>query len=94
MAISLEPRRNHLLAALPDVERSRWLPQLELPPADVMPRTQLEADVAVDPDRLKSDSLVQCHAGRIWKRDACEDLVEAKCGQSRQQRRVQALADA
>jgi hypothetical protein len=24
-----EPRENHLLAALPDVEWRRWLPQLE-----------------------------------------------------------------
>ena len=29
MAMSPEPRKNHLLAALPEVERERWLPQLE-----------------------------------------------------------------
>jgi CRP-like cAMP-binding protein len=29
MAMFPEPRMNHLLAALPEVERSRWLPQLE-----------------------------------------------------------------
>ena len=29
MAMFPEPRKNHLLAALPDVERARWLPQLE-----------------------------------------------------------------
>lgn len=30
MPISKNPKRNHLLAALPDVEWQRWLPQLEL----------------------------------------------------------------
>ena len=29
MAIRTDPRRNHLLAALPDAEWQRWLPQLE-----------------------------------------------------------------
>ena len=29
MSISLDPRQNHLLAALPDAEWQRWLPQLE-----------------------------------------------------------------
>ncbi|MFC5473947.1 hypothetical protein [Paraherbaspirillum soli] len=29
MAISPAPRRNRLLAALPDAEWQRWLPQLE-----------------------------------------------------------------
>ena len=29
MALQPEPRRNHLLAALPDAEWQRWLPQLE-----------------------------------------------------------------
>ncbi len=29
MAISPDPRKNHLLAALPEAERQRWLPQLE-----------------------------------------------------------------
>ena len=30
MAITLDPRINHLLAALPDAEWQRWKPQLEL----------------------------------------------------------------
>ena len=29
MIISLDPKKNHLLAALPDAEWARWLPQLE-----------------------------------------------------------------
>jgi CRP-like cAMP-binding protein len=29
MAASFDPKKNHLLAALPDAERQRWLPQLE-----------------------------------------------------------------
>lgn len=29
MVISLDPQSNHLLAALPEAERQRWLPQLE-----------------------------------------------------------------
>ena len=29
MAVSLDPKKNHLLAALPDAEWARWLPQLE-----------------------------------------------------------------
>lgn len=29
MAISTDPRKNHLLAALPDTEWQRWLLQLE-----------------------------------------------------------------
>ena len=29
MAVSLDPKKNHLLAALPDAEWERWLPQLE-----------------------------------------------------------------
>ena len=39
MAISADPRRNHLLAALPDAEWRRWLPKLEaveMPLGDVL----------------------------------------------------------
>ncbi len=30
MAIGADPKKNHLLAALPDAIWQRWLPQLEL----------------------------------------------------------------
>src|SRR5687768_4471899 len=37
----------------------RALPQRELPPADIVPRAELVADLAIDADRLESGCLVQ-----------------------------------
>ena len=44
--------------------------QARLPPADVVPGPELEAEVAVDPDGLEADRLVQPDARVVRERDA------------------------
>src|SRR5438477_13135172 len=54
--------------------RRRKRPQAALPPTDVVPGAHLEADVAIDTDRLEANGLVQRDARRIWQCDAGKRL--------------------
>src|SRR5439155_1812086 len=68
--------------------------QLELPPADVAPSTQLVTDVAVHADRPETERLVQPNAGGVRQRHACVGRVEALQPQQPEQLAVEGLADA
>src|SRR5262249_12372938 len=41
-----------------------------LPPPDVVPAPEFEADLAIDADRREAHRLVERDASRIWQRDA------------------------
>ena len=69
--------------------------QRSLPPADdVVPGAELEADVAVAPDRRGADRLAERDAGRARQGDSGERLVGAEVGEHVEQSSVQTLADA
>lgn len=66
----------------------------ELPPADVMPGPELISHGAIDPDRLKSEGLMQSHTRLIRHRDTGIGLIEALQGQERKERALQRLTHA
>src|SRR4051794_11196621 len=68
--------------------------QLQLPPADVAPRTGLESDPAVDADGLEPERLVQCDAGVVGQGDAGARGAESEPVEGRQEVRVQRSPDA
>ena len=68
--------------------------QARLPPADVVPGPELEAEVAVDPDGLEADRLVQRDARVVGERDAGDRDLEALAREQRQQRLVEPAPDA
>jgi hypothetical protein len=59
-----------------------------------VPGPELEAEVAVDPDRLEADRLVQRDARVVGERDAGDRDLQALAREQRQQRLVELAPDA
>src|SRR4030095_3177885 len=77
-----------------DVERvtrrANMLLEGELPPADVVPPTELVADAAIDANGLEAHRLVQRDARWIRQRDAGERIEVALRGEDGEPRSVEA----
>lgn len=82
MAIGLDPKKDHLLAVLPEAERQRWLPHLE--------PVQMPLGQVLDESgrTLQEAGLIRYGRGRINVIDregleqrscACYELVKKEC---------------
>lgn len=47
-----------------------------LPPADIMPSSELVADLPIDADLLETQSLMECDAGRIGQANAGKSCMK------------------
>ena len=98
LALLLDEQRGSLTSAVP-AARAPGRPrarrdEVQLPPADVPPRTGLEPDPPVDPDWLEAEPLVQGDAGLVRERDAGADHLHALAHEQLEQRPVEGAADA
>jgi hypothetical protein len=57
-----------------------------LPPTDIVPAPELEADLAIDTERFEAERLVQRHACRVRERDAGERGMKTAARQFREQK--------
>lgn len=69
---SLDARLNHLLAALPDAERSRWLPLLELmdlPPGCVLHEADEKEELGCCPTHRPGLEARSCECDEVVKNE-------------------------
>jgi hypothetical protein len=65
-----------------------------LPPTDIVPAPELEADLAIDTERFEAERLVQRHACWVRERDAGERGMKTAARQFREQNRIECATNA